>query len=329
MVVRPHLQRLVERIRMRPPLRAAFVFPCDRDSLQLALSGSFAGYLAPVLVGPEARLRDLANRAGLDISRLELVDTPDDARAAGIRAARLARDREVLALVKGSLTNEALLAPVAAPDSGLRTERRLSHAVFLDLPGRASGLLLADALLNVAPNLAAKRDILRNTVDLALALGFAAPAVALLAAADVESPASPSTRDAVALKLMAAQGQFAGASVDGPMTPDSALSVVAARANGVGSEMAGRADVLLAPSMEAAIMVLRTLTGLTGGLAAGLVLGARVPVVAPARTDPMEVRMASCVLASVVVSAAAEATESDARRAASPVAADAAARVAA
>ena len=235
MVVRPHLQRLVERIRMRPPLRAAFVFPCDRDSLQLALSGSFAGYLAPVLVGPEARLRDLANRAGLDISRLELVDTADDARAAGLRAAELARDGKVLALVKGSLNNEELLAPVAAPESGLRTERRLSHAVFLDLPGRASGLLLADAQLNVTPNLAAKRDILQNTVDLAFALGFAAPAVALLAATDVESPAFPSTRDAIALKLMAAQGQFAGATVDGPMTPDSALSVAAARANGVTS----------------------------------------------------------------------------------------------
>ncbi len=329
MVVRPHLQRLVERIRMRPPLRAAFVFPCDRDSLQLALSGSFAGYLAPVLVGPEARLRDLANRAGLDISRLELVDTADDARAAGLRAAQLARDGQVLALVKGSLNNEELLAPVAAPESGLRTERRLSHAVFLDLPGRASGLLLADAQLNVTPNLAAKRDILQNTVDLAFALGFAAPAVALLAATDVESPAFPSTRDAIALKLMAAQGQFAGATVDGPMTPDSALSVAAARANGVTSEIAGRADVLLAPSMEAATMVLRTLIALTGGLAAGLVLGARIPVVAPARTDPIEVRMASCVLASVVVSAAAESAEAGARRAASPVAAEAAARVAA
>ena len=329
MVIRPHLQQLVERIRMRSPLRAAFVYPCDRDSLQLALSGSFAGYLAPVLVGPETRLRELANMAGLDISRLELVDTADDPRTAGIRAAELARDGRVAALVRGSLSNEDLLAPVAAPESGLRTDRRLSHATFLDLPGRAAGLLLADAHLNITPNLAAKRDILLNTIDLAFALGFAAPAVALLAATDVESPAFPSTRDAIALKLMAARGQFRGAIVDGPMTPDSALSGAAARANGATSEIAGRADVLIAPSMEAATMVLRTLTALTGGLAAGLVLGARVPVVAPARTDPMEVRMASCVLASVVVSAAAAQAEQDARRTASPALTEAAAHVAA
>jgi phosphate acetyltransferase len=329
MVIRPHLQRLVERLRMRPPLRAAFVYPCDRDSLQLALSGSFAGYLAPVLVGPESRLRDLANMAGLDISRLELVDTADDPRAAGVRAAELARDGRVAALVKGSLSNEDLLSPVAAPESGLRTDRRLSHATFLDLPGRAAGLLLADAHLNITPNLAAKRDIVQNTIDLALALGFATPAVALLAATDVESPAFPSTRDAIALKLMAAQGLFRGAIVDGPLTPDSALSGAAARANGVTSDIAGRADVLIAPSMEAATMVLRTLTALTGGLAAGLVLGARVPVVLPARTDPMEVRMASCVLASAVVHAAAERTEKEPPGTASPAPAEAAARVAA
>ena len=304
MPVRPHFQRLVEKIRMRPPLVAAIAYPCDRDSLQMALSGAFAGYLAPLLVGPEARIRDAALKAGLDISRLTVVDTPDQPRAAGARAAELAREGAVSALIKGGMSDGDLLAPVAAAESGLRTERRLSHAYFLDLPGRANGMLLADALLNIAPNLAAKKDIVANTVELAHALGIATPAIALLAALDYVTAAFPSTGDAAALKAMGAQGLFRDAVVDGPLTPDSALSAEAARANGVRSEIAGRADVLVAPTMEAAAMVLRTLTGFSGGLAAGVVLGAKIPIAVPARNDSMEVRMASCVLASLVAASA-------------------------
>jgi phosphate acetyltransferase len=314
---------------MLPPLPAAFVYPCAADVLQFALSGAFAGYLAPMLVGPEARIRDIANRAGIDISRLQIVDTDDDPRAAGIRAAGLAREGSVKALVKGSLGNDDLLAPVAAPESGLRGKRRLSHAYFLDLPGVPHGILLADALLNISPNLAAKKDILLNTIELANALGIAAPGVALLAAMDVESPAFPSTRDAVALKAMAVQGMFRTAFVDGPLTADSALSAEAARANGVQSEVAGRPDILLAPTMEAASLVMRTLTGLTGGLAAGLVLGAKLPIVAPGRNDSMEVKMASCVLASALVAAADDVAERESRITASSLVAEAAARAAA
>ena len=305
MVVRPHLQKLVERVRIRQsPLAAAIVYPCDRDALQLALSGAFAGYLAPELVGPEARIRDVANRAGLDISRLEIIDTPDDARAAGVRAAERAHEGAVNALVKGSLGNDDLLSPVAAPEGGLRGERRLSHAYFVDLPGQPHGLLVADAVLNVTPNLAAKKDIVANTVDLAYALGVVSPAVALIAALDVVTPAFASTADALALKSMALQGLFRDARVDGPLTVDSALSAAAARTNNVKSDIAGRADILIAPGMEAASILVRTLTALTGGLAAGLVIGGKVPVVAPARSDSMEVRMASCVLAALVVQAA-------------------------
>jgi phosphate acetyltransferase len=303
MVSRPHVQKLVERARMRAPLAAAIVYACDRESLQLALSGAFAGYLAPTLVGPEARIRDLAGKSGLDISRLPIVDTPDEPRAAGIRAAQLARDGSVGALIKGSLDHEALLAPVAAPDSGLRTQQRLTHAYFLDLPGQSRGLLLADAQMNVAPNLAAKRDIVHNTVLLAQAIGVPAPNVALIAAMDGPAPAFRSTTDAVALKAMARQGLFRGALVDGPLAPDSALSLEAARAKGVASAIAGSVDVLIGPSMESALMMLRTLLALGGGLAAGVVLGARVPIVAPARYDSMETRMASCVLASLAAAA--------------------------
>jgi phosphate acetyltransferase len=311
MALRPHLQKLVERTRLRPPLAAGVVYPCDMESLQLAMSGAFAGYLAPTLVGPEVRIRELAGKAGLDISRLPIIDTVDDPRAAGIRGAELARDGKVSALIRGSLGNEDLLAPVAAPESGLRTERRLSHAYFLDLPGLPRGVLLADAQLNIAPNLAAKRDIVQNTIMLANALGLPAPNVALLAAMDGPSPAFPSTTDAVALMAMAEQGMFPGAVIEGPLTPDSALSAEAARNNGVTSERAGRADVLIAPSMESALMVLRTLMAFNAGLAAGIVLGAKVPIVIPGRLDSMEIRMACCVLASLAAASANEATTAE------------------
>ena len=324
MAMRPQFQRLVEKIRMRPPLPAAIVHPCDSESLQLALSGAFAGYLAPVLVGPESRIRDAAAKAGLDISRLSIIDTADDPRSAGLRAAEIAREGKVSALIKGSMSDGDLLAPVAAPESGLRSDRRLSHAYFLDLPGRPNGMLIADAQLNVAPNLAAKKDIVANTVDLARAIGIATPNVALLAAMDYVTPAFVSTADAAALKTMAEQAMFGSAVVDGPLTADSALSAEAARANGVKSDVAGHADILVAPTMEAASMVVRTLTGLSGGLAAGIVLGATLPIVIPARTDSMEVRMASCVLAALILLARAESADRNGK----PVALEAA-RVAA
>jgi phosphate acetyltransferase len=329
MQARPHFQKLVERSRVLPPLAAALVYPCDRDALQMALSGAFAAYLNPTLVGPEARIRDVADKAGLDISRLPIVDTPDDPRVAGVRAAALAREGQVAALVKGSLSNEDFLGPVVEAESGLRTERRLSHAYFLDIPGQPRGYLLADAQMNVTPNLAAKRDIVQNTIQLAIALGLPAPNVALLAAMDGPAPAFRSTTDAVALRAMAAQGMFGGAMVDGPLTPDSALSGEAARAKGIKSEVAGRVDVLIAPSMESGLMVLRTMLAFGGGLAAGVVLGARVPIVAPMRQDAMDVRMASCVLASLMCATGSDAVAAKAETAASPIVADAGTRAAA
>jgi phosphotransacetylase len=303
MLTRTHFVRFVERARHLPPLPAAFVHPCDPDTLQLALSGAFTGTIAPVLVGPEARIRDTAAKAAIDIARLPLVDTEDDPRASAVRAVELAGNLRVRALVKGTLGYDDLLAPVVATDSALRGPQRLSHAHFLDLAGWPQGLLLADARLNITPSLGAKRDILHNTVALAHALGIVAPRVALLAATDQPNPALPSTTDAAALKALGDDGRFEDAILDGPLTADSALSEEAARANGHRSEVAGHADILIAPGMEAAALVLRTLTGLTSGLAAGVVLGATVPIVAPARGDTMEVRMASCVLASLVASA--------------------------
>lgn len=328
MVNRPQLTKLAERTRRLSPLAVAVVFPVDADSLQVALSGAFAGYLAPTLVGPEARIRDTALRTGLDITRLPLIDTADEPRAAGERAVQLASAGEVGALIKGTLANDDLLGPVAEPGSGLRTDRRLTHVYFLDLPGQLRGLVLTDALLNLTPNLAAKRDIVANAVRFATALEIATPNVALLAPRNFVVPAFASTSEAAALKSMAAQGFFGDAIIDGPITPDIALNADAQRVHGVQSNVAGRADILVAPDQEAATMVLRTLTGITGGLAAGLVVGAKVPIVSCAQHDPMEVRMASCVLASLVCAASSVAGH-DAQAAANGQASEGARRVAA
>jgi phosphate acetyltransferase len=279
------------------------VYPCDRDSLQIALSGQFAGYLSPVLVGPEARIADAAAHAGLDLARVTVVDTPDEPFVAAQRAVALARDGTVRALIKGSLYPDDLMRAVAAPDAGLRGEHRLTHAFFVDVPGFARPFILSDAVLNIVPNLAAKREIVQNAIDFAHALGNPNPQVALLAAVEGVTPALPATGDAAALAKMASQGLITGGTVEGPLTADSALSIAAARANGVDAKVAGNADVLIVPTLEAGALMLRTLTGMFGALAAGIVLGAKVPVVLAARGDSMEVRVAGCVLASLMAQA--------------------------
>jgi len=281
-------------------LPAAIVYPCDRDSIQMALSGQFAGYLSPVLVGPEARIADAAAHAGLDLARVTVVDTPDEPFIAAQRAVALAREGTVRALIKGSLYPDDLMRAVAAPEGGLRGEHRLTHAFFVDAPGFARPFVLSDAVLNIVPNLAAKREIVQNAIDFAQALGIATPQVAILAAVEGVTPALPATGDAAALVKMAAQGLLTGGTIDGPLTTDSAMSAAAARANGVESKVAGQADVLIVPSLEAGALMLRTLTGMFGALAAGVVLGAKVPIVLAGRSDTMEVRMAGCVLASLV-----------------------------
>ena len=300
MVARPHFQRQVERVRNLPALPAAIVYPCDRDSLQLALSGQFAGYIAPILVGPEGRIADAASQAGLDLARIERVDTPDDPYAAAQRAVIMAKAGEVRALIKGALYPDDLMRAVVAPEAGLRGNRRLTHAYFMDVPGVSRPFVLSDALLNIAPPLAAKREIVQNAIEFAQSLGITSPRVAVLAAVEGVTPALPATGDAASLVKMAAQGLIKGGTVEGPITVDSAMSAAAARANGVESKIAGQADVLIVPGLEAGALMLRTLTGMFGALAAGLGIGASVPIVLAGRNDSMEVRMAGCVLASLV-----------------------------
>src|ERR1700751_4642061 len=303
MVVRPHFQRLVDLARNMPPLPAAVVYPCDRDSLQNALSARFAGYLPPILVGPEKRISDAAAQAGLDLSRIDLIETPDDPFAAAQRAVALAKNGETQALIKGSLYPDDLMRAVVAPETGLRGERRLTQAFFVDVPGYGRGFVLSDAVLNIAPTLGAKRDIVQNAIDFAQALGVPQPQVAVLSAVEGVTPALPATGDAAALAKMAAQGLITGGVVDGPLTADAALSPAAARAGNVSSQVAGNADVLIVPGMESGALLLRALVGMFGALAAGVTLGAKVPIVLSARSESMEVRMASCVLASLVAQA--------------------------
>jgi len=300
MVIRPHFQRLVDRARNMPPLRAAVVYPCDRDSLQNALSARFAGYLDPVLVGPEKRITDAAAQAGLDLSRTDLIDTPDDPFVAAQRAVALVKEGQMRALIKGSLYPDDLMRAVATPETGLRGERRLTHAYFVDVPGYSRAFVLSDAVLNIVPNLAAKRDIVQNAIDFARGLGVANPQVAVLGAVEGVTPALPATGDAAALAKMAIQGLITGGVVEGPLTADSAMSSAAARANGVVSQVAGNADVLIVPGLEAGALLVRAMVGMFGALAAGVTLGAKVPIVLSGRGESMEVRMASCVLASLV-----------------------------
>ena len=303
MVSRPHFQRLVDRVRALPPLPVAVVYPCDRDALQMALSGQFAGYLAPILVGPDKRIAEAAALAGLDLSRLEVVDTPDDPFVAAQRAVALARDGQVRALLKGSLYPDDLMRAVATPDSGLRGERRLTHAYFVEVPALPHAFVLSDAVLNIAPTLAAKRDIVQNAIEFSQALGMSTPNVAVLSAVEGVTPALPASGDAAALAKMAEQGLITGGVVEGPITADLAFSNAGARANGVDSKVAGNADVLIVPSLESGAILLRMLTGAFGALAAGVALGAKVPVILPSRGESMEVRLAACVLASVVAHA--------------------------
>lgn len=303
MITRTHLRQHVEAVRQRPALPAAFVYPCDAASLHLALACAFSETLAPILVGPELGIRDAAGKAGIEIGQLPIADTGTAPQDAVARAVALARSGAVAALVRGSLSSEFLLRPLDSPSVGLRGLRRLSHASFVELPQLPRGVLVADTLLDVAPSLAARKDIVHNTVEFALALGIAAPRVALVAAAETVSLALGSTADAAALAALGAEGAFGTAIVDGPLNVDTALFERIAKAHGREAPVAGHADMLIAPSTEVASLVVQALCGLGGGLAAGVVLGASVPIVSPLPNDTMEAQIASCALAARVATA--------------------------
>ena len=281
------------------PLTTAVVHPCDEASLRGAVEAAASKLIVPILVGPEGRIRASAASAKLDISAFRLVSTAHSHEFAA-RAVALVRGGEAKMLMKGALHTDELLHEVMRADTGLRTGRRLSHVFVLSVPGYARPLLVTDAAINIAPTLEEKVSIVQNAIDLAHALGIETPRVAVLAAVETVNPAMPSTLDAAALCKMADRGQITGGFVDGPLAFDNAISPAAAMEKGIVSPVAGRADILLVPDIEAGNMLVKQMTFMGGADAAGIVLGARVPIVLTSRADNTRTRLASCAVAAIL-----------------------------
>ncbi len=294
------LRALVEQARValadHAPLTMAVVHAVDAVSLGGAVDAAQAGLITPVFVGPEARIRAAAEAAHIDIAPYRLIAT-EHSHAAAAQAVAMARSGEVQALMKGSLHTDELMHAVVDAQLGLRTARRISHVFVIDTVNWPTLQLLTDAAVNVVPDLEAKRDIVQNAIDLAHALGMARPKVAILSAVETVTPKIPSTIDAAALCKMADRGQITGCVLDGPLAFDNAVSAAAAKTKGIVSAVAGQADILLAPDLEAGNMLAKQLEYLAEAKVAGIVLGARVPVVLTSRADLPDARMASCALA--------------------------------
>ena len=297
-------RQLLARTATLPAIAVAVVHPCDEESLRGALDAAQIGLIVPVLVGPERKIRAVALAAGIDIAPFRLMDAPHSHAAAAL-AVGLAHRGEVRALMKGSLHTDELMHEVVREVDGLRTGRRISHVYVLDVPAYPKPLLISDGAMNLTPDLAAKRDIVQNAIDLAHALGIGRPKVAILAAVETVNPAMPSTVDAAALCKMAERGQITGAVLDGPLAFDNAISAVAAARKGIESPVAGQPDILIAPDLEAGNMLAKQLQYLADAQAGGLVMGARVPIILTSRADGAIARVASCALALLVSQAAA------------------------
>jgi phosphate acetyltransferase len=289
-------RRLIEAVRGLEPLRMAVVHPVDRNSLLGAIDAARAHLIVPVLVGPEAKIRGVAAAESVDLAPYRLVPTRHSQEAAE-RAVELVRTGEVEALMKGSLHTDELMREVIAKDTGLRTGRRISHVFVVDVPTCPRPLFITDAAVNIAPDLAAKHDIVQNAIDLARVLGVETPKVAILSAVETLNPEIASTLDAAALCKMADRKQITGGILDGPLAFDNAISEEAARVKGIESPVAGRADVLVVPDLESGNMLAKQLEYLGNAQLAGLVLGARVPIVLTSRADDPRTRMASCAIA--------------------------------
>jgi phosphate acetyltransferase len=295
-------QRLIDYCKTLPPLPTAVVHPCDRSSLGGAVEAAQLGLIAPILVGPAARIQAVAKEAGIPISDYPIVDAPYS-QAAATAAVQLVREGKAEALMKGSLHTDELMAAVVGRDSGLRTGRRVSHCFVMDVPGHADALIITDAAVNIAPTLDDKKDILQNAIDLAHALNVPEVRVAILSAMETVNPKVQSTLEAAALCKMVDRRQVTGALVDGPLALDNAIDPEAARIKGIDSPVAGRANVLLVPDLEAGNMLAKSLSFLAGADAAGIVLGARVPIILTSRADSTMTRLASCAVAVLVAKA--------------------------
>jgi len=288
--------RLIAAAREVSAVPTAVAHPCDESSLKGALDAAAAGMIRPILVGPALKIRGVAEKSGIDVGRAEIVDVPHS-HAAAAKAVELVRTGRAQLIMKGSLHSDELLGEIARRETGLRTERRISHVFIMDVPTYPKTLFITDAAVNIFPDLEAKRDIVQNAIDLHLGLGLGQPKVAILSAVETVTPKIPSTIDAAALCKMADRGQIVGAELDGPLAFDNAISPEAARIKGIRSAVAGQAQILIVPDLEAGNMLAKNLTFLSGADAAGIVLGARVPVILTSRADEVRTRMASCAVA--------------------------------
>jgi len=304
----PHAnyQRLLARAKSLPAVPTAVVHPCDASSIQGAVDAAKMGLITPILVGPAERIRAAARQADADISAYEIVDTPHS-NASASEAVRLVREGRAECLMKGSLHTDELMAAVVAREGGLRTARRISHCFVMDVPSYAYPLIVSDAAVNIAPTLEDKVHIVQNAIDLGCALGSEEVRVAILSAMETVNPKVPSTIEAAALCKMADRGQITGGILDGPLALDNAINLQAAAIKKIDSPVAGRANVLIVPDLEAGNMLAKSLTFLAGADAAGIVLGAKVPIILTSRADSVMTRLASCAVASLVAHARHEA----------------------
>jgi phosphotransacetylase len=294
---------LLERCRALDPIPTAVAHPCEETALASAIEAAGKGLIRPILVGPSAKIREIARAADIDLGTTRIVDAPHS-HAAAAAAVQLVRQGEARLLMKGSLHSDEILGAVLARDIGLRTARRLSHVFIMDVPTYHKVLVVTDAAINITPTLEDKIDICQNAIDLAVALGVKQPKVAILAAVETVSSKMPSTIDAAALCKMADRGQIRGGMLDGPLAFDNAISADAARMKGITSEVAGNPDILLVPDLEAGNMLAKQLTFLANADSAGLVLGARVPIILTSRADSVRSRIASCAVAVMAAHAA-------------------------
>jgi phosphotransacetylase/acyl dehydratase len=288
-------QGLIARATSKPAVKTAIVWPCDEVSLGGAIQAFKDKLIVPVLVGSETKIRSLAATMQIELGTIQIVDIAES-RAAAVRAVELARKGEVQMLMKGSLHTDELMSAVVSREGGMRTGRRISHVFALDVPSYHKTLYVTDAAINIQPDLETKIDILQNAIDMMLTLEVANPKVAILSAVESVNQAIPSTLDAAALCKMADRGQITGAIVDGPLAFDNAISSDAARIKKIKSQVAGDPDLLMVPNLEAGNILFKELQYLAGALAAGVVVGAKVPIVLTSRADGELARMASCAL---------------------------------
>lgn len=293
-------ERLLAAAKGQPPVRMAVVHPCSAEALEAVVEAREQGLIDPLLVGPRARIEAIAKACGADIGNIDIVST-EHSHDSAATAVKMIRAGQASALMKGSLHTDELLHAVLDKEAGLRTERRLSHVFVLDVPNYPKPLLITDAVVNVSPTLLDKRDIVQNAIGLAHAIGIARPLVAIVSAVETVNPEIPSTIDAAALCKMAERGQIVGGVLDGPLAFDNAISAEAARIKNIVSPVAGHADILVVPDLEAGNMLVKQLTFLAGADSAGIVIGARVPIVLTSRADNVRNRIASVALGVLLV----------------------------